>query len=329
MTTDFARRPKFPVPKDSNPNDNNNLTTTGMVETLLISTACFIFVLFVFEANRFYKQIYLKRLQKKFINAGRVPPEPPSYMFGWLFEIRKITEADVLRMVGLDAYMLLRDLVICYKMSIFLSFWGILVLLPIYSTSSSNNKWDQYSISNILLGKHDMRYRLWIASIFAYIFAAYFCQLLFFEYNNFSVRRLQYLVEADNATDSNIIDPDTPPQKYFTVMIERIPSDLRSATQLYKFFDKLFPGDVYTVEVALDLNELENVNNKRKTIRDKLEKVIAIYEARNERKNIHQSEIRQPNLFHIKNGYTSLVIIYESILIIGMNQTSLLLHLNT
>ena len=42
--------------------------------------------------------------------------------------------------------------------------------------------------------------------------------------------------------DSPQGDPDTPPQKYFTIMVERIPGHLRSAAALYKFFEKLFPG---------------------------------------------------------------------------------------
>lgn len=70
-----------------------------------------------------------------------------------------------------------------------------------------------------------MRPRLWVSAFFGYIFAAYFCQLLYLEYNNFSVRRLQYLVQAD--LDGENLDPDTPPQTYFTVMLENIPSNLR------------------------------------------------------------------------------------------------------
>ena len=42
--------------------------------------------------------------------------------------------------------------------------------------------------------------------------------------------------------DSPQGDPDTAPQKYFTIMVERIPGHLRSAAALYKFFENLFPG---------------------------------------------------------------------------------------
>lgn len=84
------------------------------------------------------------------------------------------------------------------------------------------------------------------------------------EYNNFSVRRLQFLVQAD--PDGPDLDPDTPPQKYYTVMIERIPGHLRSAAALREFFERIFPGDVYTIEIALDLKELDALNAKRKRV---------------------------------------------------------------
>lgn len=77
----------------------------------------------------------------------------------------------------------------------------------------------------VLNGAAYEKYRLWAAAIFSYVFAAYFCQLLYAEYNNFSIRRLQYLVQAD--PDSALADPDTPPQTYYTVMVERIPPHLK------------------------------------------------------------------------------------------------------
>jgi hypothetical protein len=245
-------------------NPNQHLSTGGLFVTLVINVIIFAIIQVIFEINRFYKQIYLKRLQKRFEDTGRVPPVPPDHIFGWLVAITHVSEMDVLRMVGLDAYMLLRFHVVCYKLALFLSFWGMLVLIPLYSSANSNPRWDRYTLSNVLHGDENAHYRLWAAAIFGYVFAAYFMQLLYAEYNNFSVRRLQYLVQAD--PDSPHGDPDTPPQKYFTVMIERIPGHLRSAAALYKFFDKLFPGEVYNVEIALDLSDLNKLCTERKAV---------------------------------------------------------------
>ncbi len=152
--------------------------------------------------------------------------------------------------------------------------------MPLYSTvkplkiPEDHNPWDYYSISNVLLGDEKAKNRLWFATIFAYMASAYFCQLLYAEYNNFSVKRLHYLVQKE--ADGYTVDPDTPPQKSFTVMIERIPSHLRSAKALYEYFNKLFPGDVFTVEIALDLSELDAKNAKRKRVSSLLTTVSSV-----------------------------------------------------
>ena len=270
-------------------------TIDSLITTIILNIVLFAIWMFIFERYRTYKQIYIKRLQPRFEEIGRVPPEPPSSLFGWFFAINTINELDVLRMVGLDAYMLLRYHVVCYKLALFLSFWGLLLLVPLYSTVAADSAWDRYTLSNVLAGQDSYKFRLWAAAIFGYVFSAYFCQLLFAEYSNFSIRRLQYLVQVD--PDSPQTDPDTPPQKYFTVMVENIPAHLRSAKALEQFFDKLFPGEVYCVEVTLDLRELNALNYERKVIRDKLEKAIAFYEATNDRPETLIQPYGWPSIF--------------------------------
>lgn len=53
-----------PVPVYDNP--NHHLSTSGMLITLGINLGVFVALVGVFEIHRFYKQIYLKRLQKRF-----------------------------------------------------------------------------------------------------------------------------------------------------------------------------------------------------------------------------------------------------------------------
>lgn len=83
-----------------------------------------------------------------------------------------------------------------HRLALFLTFWGLVVLIPVYSTATPDGEWDRLAINNLLNGPKSNRRRLWVAAFFGYIFAAYFCQLLYMEYNNFSVRRLQYLVQV-------------------------------------------------------------------------------------------------------------------------------------
>ena len=76
----------------SNHHVNTEFSTQSMVYTLLINVVAFIFLTCFFEGNRHYKQIFLKRLQQRFITIGRVPPEPPAQWFGWLMAIMNVPE---------------------------------------------------------------------------------------------------------------------------------------------------------------------------------------------------------------------------------------------
>ena len=244
---------------------SKNLTLGGMLTTLIASVILLVALVILFEYSRHYKQIFLKRYQKRFINIGRVPSQPPDHYFGWLVAIWNVSESEVLHMVGLDAYMCLRFNVLCIKMATFFSICGLIILLPIYATiPNSLSEWDMYTILNIAGGPSEYKNRYWATALFAYIFAIYFCQLFYKEYDKFSTLRLSYLVKSDEVRDADEIDdPDVMPQKDYSIMLEYIPAHLRSEEKLFEYFDELFPGEVYTVEVALDLRDLETLNEKR------------------------------------------------------------------
>lgn len=165
-----------------------SLSVHGVLITLYTNLGIFGFLVLVFESHRVYKQIYLKRLQPRFLDSGRAPPEPPEYLFGWLVPLYDMTEDDVKHKVGLDAYMLLRYLGLCLKLSIFYTMWGLVVLVPLFGTIKNNDpvalaspsyQWDKYTLSNVMTGDNEYRLRLWVVAIFGYIFSAYFCQLLY------------------------------------------------------------------------------------------------------------------------------------------------------
>eukprot|EP01041_Mallomonas_annulata_P001199 gene1199-2331_t len=241
--------------------------TSGMIYTLYINLLLCIILLAFFEANRYMRQIYLKRVTKKFERTNRVPEKPPRYFFGWIIAVLRVPEKDLLHMVGLDGYMLLRFIKVCFKASAFLTFWGSIVLIPIYSTASNDyTEWNKYTLANVFNGP--TKSRLWVPAVFGYVFSAYFCHLLYSEYKNFVHKRVLYLVQSD---------PDTPLQSYYTVLVEHIPAELRSAPALKLFFEKIFPDNVYHVELALDLGELDSMVAERRRIRNNLEKANAYF----------------------------------------------------
>ena len=255
---------------------NSSVTTNQMLSTLYLNGGVFIVLIIIFEACRSIKCLYLNRLTSRFIQSNRVPSKPSLYPFGWIPIILSIEDNEVLRMVGLDGYMLIRYLKICIKAGSFYSLLGLIVLVPIYSSSGRGvTEWSRFTLTNIPPSTQESpSNQLWAPVILCYIFAAYFCQLMFYEYKNFISKRIEYLSEKDY---------DTPDQTYYTIMIEKIPSDIKSTPALYEFFEKIFPGDIYSIELALDLKELDKLINERHEIRIRLEKSIAIATATNRR----------------------------------------------
>ena len=252
--------------------------TKQLLNTLFINIGVWAVLVGVFEFNRHMKSIYQKRRMKdKFVRAGRVPPDPGASLLGWVSTLNTISEDDILQMVGLDGYMLMRYINICFHITLFISVWGACVLAPFYANSGGGRcAWAKYTLGNVPMGDEtdvDGWSRLWAPAVFAYIFSAYYCLIMYNEYHNFLEKRVSYLQKGD---------PDTPTQAYYTVMVEKIPASLRSAQGLAQFFDNLFPGEVYSVQLAADLQQLDGLVSFRRKTRDGLEKAIAIWEASNQ-----------------------------------------------
>lgn len=128
--------------------------------------------------------------------------------------------------------MLLRFVRICMRIGFFFTFCGLIFLVPIYASSDGEFiGWNRYTIANI--PNNPEATELWAPVIFCYMFAAYYCQLMYSEYKNFIRKRVEYLVAGDS---------DTPPQTYYTTIVEYLPPELRSAPALTEYCEKLFPG---------------------------------------------------------------------------------------
>lgn len=95
--------------------DSNDQATSSFINTLTVNIAIFVIIIVLFEFNRNIRLIFLKRVNKKLQRSNRVPPIPPKYPFGWIAEISKISEEQLIPMIGLDAYMLLRYINICFR----------------------------------------------------------------------------------------------------------------------------------------------------------------------------------------------------------------------
>lgn len=131
--------------------------------------------------------------------------------------------------------------------------------MPIYGNGSQGlGGWQQYTLANVVSSGEVTTDALWLPAAFSYMYLAYALYLLHAEFEHFVLKRLEFLIQGD---------PDTFQQTHYTIMIENVPPPLRSVTTLSAFFDKLFPGEVYSAEVMLQLNDLEEIRDERSQVR--------------------------------------------------------------
>jgi hypothetical protein len=127
----------------------------------------------------------------------------------------------------------------------------------VYSGAGGNmNGWQRYTLANVASTPGSGGY-LWVPAWFAYIFSGYVCYLFYYEYKHFVEKRLEYLVKGD---------PDTHQQTHYSLLVENVPPYLRSNPALISFFDNLFPGHVYSVNVVLNLSSLEKLTEERSQV---------------------------------------------------------------
>ena len=72
-------------------------------------------------------------------------------------------------------------------------------------------------------------------------------------------------------------------QHMYSLIVERIPHELRSDRALFDYFNRLFPRKVHSTAVVLNLPDLERVSVKRKRVLRRLEKSMKSLEIKGRR----------------------------------------------
>jgi len=235
--------------------------------TVYANIVMFFLLMFFFEAFRRIQRIYLCRRTVGKVQKKRVPQSPVGMPGSWLSIIHPVSDDEFLRMAGLDAYMMMRFIKVCIRVTALYTMCGLAILAPVYYTglAGHDKEWERYTIANV---KPDpAAARLWAPVAAAYVFAAFFCSSFSAEYRHFLERRVEYFDEGG--------DPDTPLQTYYTVMIDQIPEALRNKMALQTFFDGILPGQVFSVEMTYDLTDMDRTSKERQRARENLENAIA------------------------------------------------------
>lgn len=104
--------------------DAEHTSESVFFKVMVVNVIFFIILLCIFEMARNIRSIYAPRFTKKYLESSRVPALPPSYPLGWVRAIQNVSDDELLHFIGLDGYMLIRFIYMCFRISVFLQFVG-------------------------------------------------------------------------------------------------------------------------------------------------------------------------------------------------------------
>ena len=179
------------------------------------------------------------------------------------------TLETVLRCAGVDGLIYIRFMNLGLNVFSTFAVVGFGVLLPTNLTCSKWSDGDESSkyydlnlfmqctLSNVPASDR----RLW-----AHVAASYLLTFITMHYLNKEQRyytKLRHRFLASKAVHLR------------TILVERIPRDLRSNSRLHAYFSRIYPGMVHTVQLSQDLSPLEALLARREGVLARLERCLA------------------------------------------------------
>lgn len=126
-------------------------------------------------------------------------------------------------------------------------------------------------MANLQQGSHLM----WVPTIFLWLQTMYVIFLMNEEYKHYLECRVDFLARGEGVVNSQ--------QHMYSLIIERIPHELRSDRALYDYFNRLFPRKIHSTAVVLNLPDLERESKKRKRVLRRLEKGMISFDVKGKR----------------------------------------------
>ncbi|KAM3323587.1 CSC1-like protein isoform X1 [Capsicum chacoense] len=246
------------------------------IESLVVSAginiglAVFILSLFsLLKKQPFYSPIYYAR---RLSLGHRDVPDPHHRSFNlwrlvpevdWIFRAVRVTEEEILHNSGLDVLVFVRIFKFGIRFFLVCSIAGLLVLLPLNYTGSngpnmSSHSMDAFTISNISRGSD----RLWVHFSFLCFVSFYGMYLLYKEYNDIFIKRIQQICNRRHEPHQ------------FTILVREIPLCSEHQTRgcnVDHFFSKHHPYSYQSSEILYDSKLLDNLLCQAKSLTKKIE----------------------------------------------------------
>jgi hypothetical protein len=212
---------------------------------------------------------------RQFKYAHRSPPPFDAgnnkKCFAWASCAYHTSDEEMLRCIGLDSYMFIRFLRFGFRLALLGTLMGCLILMPVYATGEQNGTETEQFNYITLAHVAENSPRLWAAALCWAIFVLFAMHELYKEWTLYAPKRYDFLAYGD---------VDTERDYRYAVVVENVPTELRSNQSLREHLQQLFPDKVRQVSVLLQADRLETLVQERQTAIEALEKAIAFTHAK-------------------------------------------------
>ena len=247
-------------------NSNSDTAWTTLALACCMNGAVAVGLIAVFEISRGKRSVYARRLREL---PHRTPTLPGRWPLQWLHPVATIGDTELRRMVGLDAMVCLQYLRFCLRVCAFCSFWSVLLLMPLYSAGKNPSVVDSFRAVTM---EHveDGSDHLWVSCALFIVYALFIIYALRQEWEKFIEWRVDFLVKGDP-------DAQGGTQLAYSVHVKGLPRSLRDSSKLFEYFDTLFPGEVHSAVVHIEVGPLRRVLDRRSACLETLEDALAMH----------------------------------------------------
>lgn len=234
----------------------------------------------------------------------------------WVYPIYSAQWSTFRDLAGLDAYFFLRYIRMCFKITAVSTIWATIILCPVYATGGGGQTgFYHFSMANILQDDKG-RVWVPTFFCYAFTLYCWFTvrkemthyvklrmEFLGGDEEGDATRRSRQVSGGeeregydapaiDTAVQTNNNDGDTNTssltqslqvrlspleQHRYSLLVEKIPTSLRSNTALFNYFNEIFPGQVHSACIAMNVPDLDNLSARRFRVTRRLEKSLAYY----------------------------------------------------
>jgi len=235
---------------------SENLDIGEIGLTFALNVIAAFIILIVFGQRR-------KNLQRQYDYSTRrlqlpkqTPPDlPRRYCFGWMLPCLTISYDDILYYAGLDALMYIRSHYLGMKIFSVFAVYGLLVLVPLNSFGNGG----ELSLFNIMTLSNisNESPKMWAHVVGIYLLTAITMWQLVIEFRCYTRLRHEFLRRRR--------------AMFRSVLVEEVPTQLRSQVNLRAYFEKLYPNQVREVFLCQHLETLQKLVDRRENVLAKLE----------------------------------------------------------